>query len=72
MPTSDGIEPVSITWLRPAQDQFFHAVPIDQLPPRVDPPGPVALCGQLVLLTSLLDDPSGKACTSCRQAMLPR
>lgn len=72
MPTGDEVDPLLITWLRDAQDRLFHAVPTDQLPPRGDPPGPVALCGQRVLLTSLLDDPTGMACKPCRRRMSAR
>jgi hypothetical protein len=69
MPASDDVDPLSIMWLRDVRDQLFHAVPVDQLPPRRDPPGPVALCGQLVLLTSLFDDPHGAVCKPCRRSV---
>lgn len=72
MPTDDEIDPLSITWLRDARDRIFHAVPVDQLPPQQDPPGPVAICGRLVLLTSLLDDPAGAACKPCQRRLSPR
>lgn len=72
MSTGDEIDPLMITWLRDARDRLFHAVSADQLPPQRDPPGPVALCGQLVLLTSLLDDPAGAACKPCLRRMSPR
>lgn len=65
MQPGDDVDPLLITWLRDADDRFFHAVPIDQLPPELDPPGPIALCGRMVLVTSLFDDPTGTACAAC-------
>ncbi len=72
MSTDEEVDPLSITWLRDARDRLFHAVPADQLPPQRDPAGPVVLCGRLVLLTSLLDDPAGTACKPCRRRMSTR
>jgi hypothetical protein len=58
-------DPLSVTWLRDADDRLFHAVPLDQLPPPTEPPGPIALCGKLVLLVSLFDEPEGPRCRPC-------
>lgn len=71
MPPTDGFDPLLITWLRDAHDRLFHAVPVDELPPQMDPPGPIALCGRLVLPTSLFDDPAGTACRACLRRLSP-
>jgi len=68
---TDAGDPLSITWLRDAEDRLFHAVPLEQLPARNEPPGPIALCGKRVLVVSLFDPPEGRTCRACMQALMP-
>jgi hypothetical protein len=63
--STDRPDPLSIMWLRVALDRRFHAVVVDQMSRELEPPGPVALCGQRVVVTSLFDDPAGPACDRC-------